>query len=247
MSDISQWSVADASNNAAAPDGFPEGMAPSEVNDAARAVMGALARYYQGVRGGVSTTGSSGAYVITSSSSHALLADVGLVFAKPNHSNTGAATLNVDALGAKAIEKNGAALVGGEIISGATYGFVYNSGADAFELIGGVAISDSIGKLRRLPSPDAQKTGSYTLDAGDVGCQVLLGTSGAITIPDAVLAADDVITIVNQTAVAATITNTITTAYVAGADAATATLSAYGLCVIAFTSGTVCHITGDVA
>ena len=108
-------------------------------------------------------------------------------------------------------------------------------------------VSDSLAELRQLPSPDAQKTGSYTLDAGDVGVAVLVGTSGAITIPNSVLSADDVISIINQTSGDITITNTITTAYVAGADAATATLSAYGLCVIAFTSGTVCHITGDVA
>ena len=108
-------------------------------------------------------------------------------------------------------------------------------------------VSDSLAELRQLPTPDAQKTGSYTLDAADVGVAVLVGTSGAITIPNSVLSADDVISIINQTSGDITITNTITTAYVAGADAATATLSAYGLCVIAFTSGTVCHITGDVA
>jgi hypothetical protein len=108
-------------------------------------------------------------------------------------------------------------------------------------------LSDSLAELRQLPTPDAQKTGSYTLDAGDVGVAVLVGTSGAITIPNSVLSADDVISIINQTSGDITITNTITTAYVAGADAATATLSAYGICVIAFTSGTVCHITGDVA
>lgn len=108
-------------------------------------------------------------------------------------------------------------------------------------------VSDGLGELRVLPSPDAQKTGSYTLDTGDVGVQVLLGASGAITIPTATFAADDLVTIVNQTATPATITCTITTAYVAGADVATASLSAYGVCTIAFTSGTVCHITGDVS
>lgn len=44
MTDISNWSTSAASNNAAAPDGFPEGMAPSAVNDAAREVMAAVRR-----------------------------------------------------------------------------------------------------------------------------------------------------------------------------------------------------------
>ena len=39
MSDISTWSATAASNNSASPDGFPEGMAPSGVNNSAREVM----------------------------------------------------------------------------------------------------------------------------------------------------------------------------------------------------------------
>lgn len=42
MADIQTWSTTAASNNSAAPDGFPEGMAPSGVNDAAREVMAAV-------------------------------------------------------------------------------------------------------------------------------------------------------------------------------------------------------------
>ena len=43
MTDISasNWSPTDASNNSAAPDGAPEGMPPSGVNDTMRAIMGA--------------------------------------------------------------------------------------------------------------------------------------------------------------------------------------------------------------
>ncbi len=45
MSDIKSWSETAANNNSAAPNGFPEGMAPSGVNDAAREVMGAVRRW----------------------------------------------------------------------------------------------------------------------------------------------------------------------------------------------------------
>ena len=46
MSNISSWSTSSAANNAVSPDGFPEGMAPSGVNDSAREVMGAIKRWY---------------------------------------------------------------------------------------------------------------------------------------------------------------------------------------------------------
>jgi hypothetical protein len=46
MSNIHSWSTSAANNNSAAPDGFPEGMAPSGVNDAAREVMAAVKRWY---------------------------------------------------------------------------------------------------------------------------------------------------------------------------------------------------------
>lgn len=42
MSAISTWSTTAASNNSSPPDGFPEGMAPSAVNNSAREVMAAV-------------------------------------------------------------------------------------------------------------------------------------------------------------------------------------------------------------
>jgi hypothetical protein len=46
MSEIKEWSTTASQNNAVAPDGFPEGMAPSDVNNAAREVMAAVRTYY---------------------------------------------------------------------------------------------------------------------------------------------------------------------------------------------------------
>ena len=48
MSDIpsTDWSETDASNNASPPNGWPEGMNPSDVNNTARADRGALKRWY---------------------------------------------------------------------------------------------------------------------------------------------------------------------------------------------------------
>lgn len=46
MSNISSWTTSAASNNASPPDGAPEGMQPSAVNDVIRENMGAVRRWY---------------------------------------------------------------------------------------------------------------------------------------------------------------------------------------------------------
>lgn len=47
MSDVSTWDTSAAGNSSVSPDGFPEGMPPSGVNDSAREVMAAVARWRQ--------------------------------------------------------------------------------------------------------------------------------------------------------------------------------------------------------
>jgi hypothetical protein len=109
--------------------------------------------------------------------------------------------------------------------------------------------SDGGGKLRAIPQSGTAKTASYTLAVGDVGKFIEVGASGAITIPDATFSAGDVISIFNNTTGDITITCTITTAYIAGADSdeATVDLATRGICTILFISGTVCVISGNVA
>lgn len=47
MSAISTWSTTPAANNASAPNGFPEGMAPSGVNDGMREIMARIREWYE--------------------------------------------------------------------------------------------------------------------------------------------------------------------------------------------------------
>jgi hypothetical protein len=103
--------------------------------------------------------------------------------------------------------------------------------------------------FKNIPQSGSAKTTSYTLATGDVGKFIEVGASGSITIPDATFAAGDVISIFNNTTGDVTITCTITTAYIAGADAdeATVTLATRGICTILFISGTVCVISGNVS
>jgi hypothetical protein len=103
--------------------------------------------------------------------------------------------------------------------------------------------------FRNIPQSGSDKTTSYSLDVGDVGKFVGVGTSGSITIPNSTFAAGDVVSIFNNTSGAITITCTITTAYIAGTDAdkATVSLATRGVATILFLSGTVCVISGNVS
>src|SRR5689334_15745018 len=95
----SAWNEADAANSAAAPDGAPEGMAPSGVNDVLRAHQGALKRWYNWTVPKL-TAGTSSAYTLAYAVAPAALVD-GMTHVVQFHAvNDAAATLNVNALGA---------------------------------------------------------------------------------------------------------------------------------------------------
>jgi hypothetical protein len=106
--------------------------------------------------------------------------------------------------------------------------------------------TNSVG-FKNLPAVGT-KTSSYTLAVGDIGKYVQLGASGAIVIPDATFSEGNAITVFNNTASTATITCSITTAYIAGTftDKATMTLAAAGVATILFISGTTCVVAGNV-
>jgi endosialidase-like protein len=53
MSEVSSWSETDASNNLTPPDGWPEGMQPSGVNNCGRMMMGSIKRWYNTVSAGI--------------------------------------------------------------------------------------------------------------------------------------------------------------------------------------------------
>ena len=103
--------------------------------------------------------------------------------------------------------------------------------------------------FRNIPQSGSDKTTSYSLDVGDVGKFVGVGTSGSITIPNSTFAAGDIVSIFNNTSGNITVTCTITTAYIAGTDAdkASVTLATRGVATILFLSGTVCVINGNVS
>lgn len=139
MSDINStnWSETAASNNVTPPDGWPEGQAPSTVNDCSREMMGALKRDWDRRGPTLTSAGTANAQTLTYTvaptayvrgDTYSFLAGAGLT-------NTGAATMNVNALGAKAIQLGGAALRGMEIAAGLVYTLMYDG--TQFQIVAG--------------------------------------------------------------------------------------------------------------
>jgi hypothetical protein len=150
MSNISTYSTTAASNNSATPNGWPEGQAPSTVNDCAREMMAGIAKWYKDTQGTLVSTGSANAYLLTTNNAHATLAAQSLIVFRASFTNTGAATLAVDGLAAKALNFNGAALIAGHITSGQIYVVAYNSAGDVYNLanITGIATIDGAQTLQ---------------------------------------------------------------------------------------------------
>lgn len=103
---------------------WAEGQAPSSINDSARAMMAAVAKYRDDVSGAITATGTASAYVVTSNQVFDTLAHLRLseiVFVAPATNAIGV-TLNVDGLGAQAINgADGVAVPAGTLIAGGVY------------------------------------------------------------------------------------------------------------------------------
>lgn len=135
-----KWSQSAASNGTAdSTCPFPEGMAPSAVNDGTRGMMAALAMYRDDIAGAIVTSGSSTAYTVASYSGYDSLAHMnGAMIAFTPHATNGATvTLNVDGLGAKPLRSaQGVELLAGTLIQTAPYLALYNNTDAAWYLHG---------------------------------------------------------------------------------------------------------------
>jgi len=138
------WSTTAASNGTADTNvNFAEGQLMPTLNNSSRALMAAVRGWANQIQGGCTSGGSSNAYTITSDSVAAISSAyaAGMMFMlKANHTNSGAATLDVDGVGAVAIKTNdGGDVVAGDIVQNGLYLLVYNSTGPRFDLIGTIA------------------------------------------------------------------------------------------------------------
>lgn len=127
------WSQT-ASSNASADSAvnYAEGMAPSALNDSARAVMASMAKWRDDINGTITTGGAAAAYTVTTNQTQAALTAGYLVAFVPHATNEATVTLNVDSLGAKPLRSApGVELPAGALVQGTPYVATYytsNSG-----------------------------------------------------------------------------------------------------------------------
>lgn len=129
MSDLgnANFSETAASNNATPPDGAPEGMAASGVNDTIREYGAAIKRARNLINPIYTTGGTANAQTITPTTDEAAYYTGQRYMVKLGATNTGAATLKIGGLATKDIkDRYGAALAAGALVSGHYAEFVYN-------------------------------------------------------------------------------------------------------------------------
>jgi microcystin-dependent protein len=133
------WSQTASANATADPTiNFAEGQAPSSVNDSARALMAAAAKYRDDMSGAnLATGGTSTAYTVTSNQGFDTLAHLVAqhLTIYPHATNGASPTLNVDGLGACPIITDAAGTIvpTGTLIAGTPYELVLD-GSNRFRL-----------------------------------------------------------------------------------------------------------------
>src|SRR5690349_20976807 len=133
----SQTAAADATADASI--NWQEGQAPSSINDSARAMMAAIAKYRDDVTGAIITGGTSTAYTMSSYQAFDTLAHMAnqAIAFTPHTTNGATVTLNVDGLGAKPLRSAPSVeLPAGVLVQGTPYVALYSNADAAFYLHG---------------------------------------------------------------------------------------------------------------
>jgi microcystin-dependent protein len=136
-----RWSQTASADATADPTiNWAEGQVPSSINDSARAMMAATAKYRDDISGAIVTGGTSTNYTLTSYQQFDTLAHLhGQIIAfTPHVTNAGSQSfLNVDGLGIKTLRLGlGLEVPAGTLIQGTPYEAIYNNTDGIFYLRG---------------------------------------------------------------------------------------------------------------
>jgi microcystin-dependent protein len=139
--EVYDWSQTPGSNNTADTTSdiqWSEGMAPSDVNDSARAMMAELRKFLDDLGASatsatlITSAGTSTVYTLATEGSADNLENGRIVCFKVDEANGAAPTMNVDSLGAKEIFiVDGTALTGGEMVANTIQCLTYSVAGDA--------------------------------------------------------------------------------------------------------------------
>lgn len=192
MSSVYDWSTIAANNGSVDSQmPWPEGMARRQVNDSARQLVARVAELLGDIGGALVAGGTANGLTVTANSNFTTLANGRIVAFRATADNTGAATLNVNSIGAKAIRKmdstGDVALVAGEIQSTGIYVAQYsealNGGAGAWLLVNPTIALSSFVTLT-----GTQTLTNKTLTSPTINTPTLTGgTSASMTLTGAAL------------------------------------------------------------
>lgn len=270
---VTSWSTSPSSNNAAPPNGWPEGMAAAAVNDTARQQMADLVREFQvnAVRVLASVAGTN---TITGSMTPDLTSYSNgmMVIFTPANNTSGAATINIDSLGAKSIVKgDGTALESGDLQASTTHFLLYDgtnfvclnplslnlvngtftgtlSVTGALTLNGSLTTDNTTADepgYKGLP-PNAQTGGNYTCVLSDAGKSIQCGAF-TYTIPANASVAyptGTAITFINTGGACSIAINSDTLVLAATVTTGTRTLAANGMATAVKVASTTWFISG---
>jgi hypothetical protein len=242
-----KYSLTPADNNTAPPNGAPEGMLPSAVNDTMRDMMSQIRDAGDGIRDGTYTMTAA---KITGGTITGV-ALTGNTFTSPvisggsiNNTPIGATTASTGAF--STLSATGATTFSGAtVISGSLTANTFSSSGAT--ITGGTitvaSSSDTLGNLRNIPINS--KTTGYTLLVTDNG-QCISITTGGVTVPNSVFSAGQTVAIFNNSASNQTITQGAGVTMYLGGTATTGnrTLAGYGLVTILFITSSTVVITG---
>lgn len=176
--DYFSWSTTAGSNTSINGISIAEGFAAANINDAIRDLMAQLALVRKLTSGSITSGGSANVQTLsTGFSMSAYQQDMPMAF-EAGFTNTAAATMNVDSIGAKAmIRGDGQALIPGDIMLGGIYLMTYETGADSLVIL-------NPSNQRSVIGVNA-KTDSYTLVISDAGKLITMdkSTANTLTIP----------------------------------------------------------------
>lgn len=170
------WSTAAASNNSADSSvNWAEGMAPSAVNNSARAEMASVAMHIKDNSGTLLTSGSTTAYTVTSMQVQTAVTDGYTMAVRFHATNDSSATLNVDGVGAKKIEiAAGVGLAGGEFPTGSVARLTYTASSTSW-------VVNNVTSLTTASFPSATIASSFTVTKATLLSSALT-VSGAATL-----------------------------------------------------------------
>jgi hypothetical protein len=185
------WSQTAANNaNADSNINWPEGMAPSQTNDSARAEMASVAKWRDDNNGSIVTSGSSTAYTAATSQIEAALTAGYTVAVQFHATPDSSATLNVDSLGGKPLQIiAGTNLKGGEYRIGSIARFTYSTTGTGQWIANGAEAA--VPGVADGSNANAGLVGEYQSSLLTSGSAVTIATSSAANITSISLTAGD--------------------------------------------------------